>query len=95
MIQRGFGSSEALPLGINIDEPWIVKSTVLEIGDTLVSISDGVLELVTGLRAGLAQATEVVANSANAQVVVDALQQIAESQSAPDDVTILVLRRSK
>ena len=88
-------SSEALPLGMNMDEPWMVKSTMLEIGDTLVSISDGVLDLVTGLRAGLAQATEVVANSANAQEVVDALQQIAESQSAPDDVTILVLRRSK
>ena len=88
-------SSEALPLGMNMDEPWIVKSTMLEIGDTLVSISDGVLDLVTGLRAGLAQATEIVAKSANAQEVVDALQQIAESQSAPDDVTILVLRRSK
>ncbi len=88
-------SSEALPLGMNMDEPWKVKSTVLEIGDTLVSISDGVLDLITGLRAGLAQATEVVAKSANAQEVVDALQQIAESQSAPDDVTILVLRRSK
>jgi anti-sigma regulatory factor (Ser/Thr protein kinase) len=88
-------SSGNLPLGLNLGEPWIVKSTILGVGDTLVSISDGVLDLVTGLRAGLEQAASIVARSSTAQAVVDALQQIAESRSAPDDVTILVLRRSK
>ena len=80
---------------MNMDEPWIVKSTTLEAGDTLVSTSDGVLDLVAYLRDGLALAAEVVAKSKSAQEVVDALKQIAESQSAPDDVTILVLRCSK
>ena len=88
-------SSGSLPLGMNMDEPWIVKSTTLEAGDTLVSTSDGVLDLVAYLRDGLALAAEVVAKSKSAQEVVDALKQIAESQSAPDDVTILVLRCSK
>lgn len=88
-------SSGNLPLGMNIGEPWIVKSAILGIGDTLVSISDGVLDLISGLRAGLEQATGIVASSSSAQGVVDALQQIAQSHNAPDDVTILVLRRSK
>lgn len=93
--QIDYLSSGALPLGMNMTEPWIVKSNHLGVGDTLVSVSDGVLDLVTYLREGLALAAEVVAKSHNAQGVVDALKEVADSQSAPDDVTILVLRRSK
>jgi anti-sigma regulatory factor (Ser/Thr protein kinase) len=81
-------ASQSFPLGLHMDEPWIVESETLEIGDTLVSVSDGVLDLFDGTLNGLVQAAAIVQESTSAQAVVDALEEIASSQSAPDDVTI-------
>jgi anti-sigma regulatory factor (Ser/Thr protein kinase) len=88
-------ASQSFPLGLHMDEPWIVETETLEIGDTLVSVSDGVLDLFDGTLSGLLQATAIVQKSTSAQAVVDALEKLAAPQSAPDDVTILVLRRTK
>jgi anti-sigma regulatory factor (Ser/Thr protein kinase) len=88
-------ASESFPLGIPMTEPWIVKSTTLGIGDTLVSVSDGVLDLFGGTLEGLVQAAAIVRRSTSAQAVIDAFEEIAAPQSASDDVTILVLRRFK
>jgi anti-sigma regulatory factor (Ser/Thr protein kinase) len=88
-------ASESFPLGLHMGEPWIVKSVTLKIGDTLVSVSDGVLDLFDGTLNGLVRAAAIVQKSNSAQAVVDALEELAELKSVPDDVTILVLRRTK
>jgi anti-sigma regulatory factor (Ser/Thr protein kinase) len=88
-------ASESFPLGLDMGEPWKVKSTTLEIGDTLVSVSDGVLDLFDGTLGGLVRAGALVHAGNSAQGIVDDLRELARPQSAPDDVTILVVRRTK
>ena len=88
-------TSESFPLGLHMNEPWIVKTTTLEVGDTLISVSDGVLDLFDGTLNGLTDAASGAHKLASAQAIADALKELAIHKSVPDDVTILVIRRSK
>lgn len=88
-------SSEGLPLGLHRNEPWIVMTTSLEIGDTLISASDGTLDLYDGTINGLMEAALRAHQLSSAQAIADRLKEIAKPKSVPDDVTILVIRRIK
>jgi sigma-B regulation protein RsbU (phosphoserine phosphatase) len=91
-------STRSLPLGMGGDVGWREHSVVLEPGDTLVSMSDGVLDLFDGTLASL-DAVEVIAREApDAQAIVDRLLEMAHAldateEGAPDDVTVVALRR--
>ena len=87
--------SEGLPLGLHRDEPWKVMTTSLEIGDTLISASDGTLDLYDGTIEGLTEAALRAQKLSSAQAIVETLKELAIPKSVPDDVTILVIRRFK
>lgn len=84
--------SEYPPLGTGIPTKWQEQSFTLEPGDTLVAISDGVLDLFGGTMDGLRTAEERVRNSSSAQAVVDGMLELAGTNPT-DDVTILVVHR--
>lgn len=87
-------TSEYPPLGAGIETHWQEQSFTMNPGDTLVAISDGVLDLFGGTIDGLQAAEDIVRNSTSAQAVVDELFKLAGS-NAPDDVTILIVHRMK
>jgi len=80
------------PLGIARDSDWREHSTSLQPGDTLVVVSDGVLDLWDGSLASLDEVETIVRGATSAQGVVDAVLTKAGTD-APDDVTVLALRR--
>ena len=82
------------PLGSGFNESWEEQSVTLNRGDTLVSVSDGVLDIFDGTLASLDEVAKVVRESETAQQVVDAIVAIASGATAPDDVSMLVVRRS-
>lgn len=87
-------TSEYPPLGAGIETMWEEQSLTMEPGDTLVAISDGVLDLFGGTIEGLRSAENIVRNASSSQSVVDELLRLAGTNS-PDDVTILIVHRIK
>lgn len=87
-------TSEYPPLGTGIETDWEEQSFIMEPGDTLVAISDGVLDLFGGTIEGLRAAEDLVRNASSAQAVVDELMKKAGTNSS-DDVTILIVHRMK
>lgn len=97
MIYRSDGSSERLtsdnlPLGAGIETTWEEHLTSLGVGDVLVSVSDGVLDLFDGTIGGLNRVENIVRYSQNSQEAVNELIALAD-HSASDDATILIIRR--
>lgn len=86
-------ATTSLPLGLGLDESWRVHTVTLGPGDTLVSVSDGVLDLFDGSLASLDEVEKIARSSASAQEIVDSVLLLA-SDSAPDDVTVVALRRN-
>lgn len=82
------------PLGLGINDLWKIETVTLDHGDTLIAVSDGVLDIFDGTLASLEEVAKVVRGSASAQAVVDTLVSMAGGVSTPDDVSMLVLRRS-
>ena len=88
-------ASEDFPLGLHMSEPWTVKTTRLEVGDTLISASDGVFDLFDGTIEALIAAASGAHKLTSARDIADAFEALAIPRSIPDDVTILVIRRSR
>lgn len=86
-------SSENPPLGVGSDIAWQENSFVLNHGDTLICVSDGVLDLFDGTLTALDNVAEIAKNSSTAQEIVDTIITLAGSNAA-DDVTVVVLRRN-
>ena len=82
------------PLGIAHDSDWREHSTTLQHGDTLVVLSDGVLDLWDGSLASLDEVETIVRGAESAGDVVDAILTKAGTD-APDDVTVMALRRCR
>ncbi len=85
--------STAPPLGIDIETEWIPVGVELAPGDSLVSVSDGVLDLYEGVSQAFESLASLVLLATSAQEVVDAMKLRARGV-APDDVTVLVVRRA-
>lgn len=86
----------SLPLGLQLDpgpyDGWRQHVVSLAPGDTLVAVSDGVLDLYDGTLASLDEVEGLSRSAPDAQSIVDALLERAGS-AAPDDVTVVALRR--
>ena len=85
-------STTSLPLGADVEETWREHAVTLAPGDTLISVSDGVLDLFDGTLASLDEVEAIARSSATSQDLVDTLLALART-SAPDDVTAVVVRR--
>lgn len=97
LVVRADGATERLtslsgPLGAGLDTTWDEQTVTLAPGDTLVSVSDGVLDLVDGTLASLDGVDALVRASGSAQAVVDGLLALA-GRAATDDVTVVVVCR--
>ena len=86
-------SSVNPPLGVNVGIVWNEDSFVLNRGDTLISVSDGVLDLFDGTLTALNNVAEIAKGCNSAQEIVDAIITLSGGNAA-DDVTVLVLRRN-
>ncbi|HEY8588936.1 MAG TPA: GAF domain-containing SpoIIE family protein phosphatase [Naasia sp.] len=98
LVVRADGTSErltstGLPLGVGWDGSWEEGEIELRHGDTLVSVSDGVLDALNGTLDALDEVEKAVrAAPPHAPAIVEAVGALA-GPSAPDDLTVLVLRR--
>jgi serine phosphatase RsbU (regulator of sigma subunit) len=86
--------SGGLPLGVLPDGDWVDQPDVLEPGDTLVTFSDGLLDLYDGTAPTTVEALAgMVRGCRDARSVVDRVAALARRADRPDDVTVAVLRR--
>jgi serine phosphatase RsbU (regulator of sigma subunit) len=84
-----------LPLGVSPDERWPQLGSVLGPGDTLVSFSDGLLDLYDDtVETAVDEVVRVTRRSHHASAVVDHFAGLARASHLTDDVTLFALRRS-
>ena len=67
----------------------------LEEGDTLISFSDGVLDLFDGSLASLDEVADVVRYTGTAADAVSVLTLMAENDEESDDVVVFAVRRKR
>lgn len=97
IVARADGTSERLrstapPLGVDPDTEWTVQTTELGPGDTLIVVSDGVLDLYDGTLASLDNLVTLALLAQDPWEMIDAIRARARGTSA-DDVTMLIVRR--
>jgi len=97
IVMRVDGSVERLkslspPLGIDSETEWTAQTVTLEPGDTLIAMSDGVLDLYDGTLASLDNVAALAMLAGSAEEIVQAMRARARGV-APDDVTVMVVRR--
>lgn len=86
--------SEGLPLGVVDGDKWVANRITLNPGDTMIAVSDGLLDLFESREAGLEAAIEATLTNSSAQGIVDEATEYASSQISLDDATILVVKRN-
>ncbi|KQQ09696.1 PP2C family protein-serine/threonine phosphatase [Rathayibacter sp. Leaf296] len=86
-------ASHNLPVGIG-EDAWATAELVLLPGDSLVSCSDGILDLYDGRVESLRHVAALVSQSADAADAVARISARAEGGANDDDVTVLVLARA-
>lgn len=98
MVVRGRGGLErlpsaALPLGLPTPEPRVPDTVRLERGDSLVCISDGVLDAIGGDHA-FPVVEAIVRGNATPGGAVSRILSVARAGVPIDDATAVVVRRS-
>ena len=85
--------SDGLPVGTIPDDHWIGHSDVLEPGETLIAVSDGVLDASPDLDSAMRRIAETTASSRDVERAVDLVTFHAFSHSN-DDITAVAVRRT-
>lgn len=85
--------SEGLPLGTGFGDPVVVHRTELAAGDTLLMVSDGLLDYFPSAEEAFAAARAVHARARSAHELVDGLCALGEGSTPIDDVTVVAVRR--
>jgi hypothetical protein len=99
LIVRADGETERLasldfPLGTTLVERWRSEERWLAPGDTIVTFSDGVLDLFDGtLETTLAEVEDLVRSVGDPEALVAALTAPARARHDVDDVTVVAIRR--
>lgn len=87
--------SQNPPIGIEANVIWQKGTIHLNPGDSLISISDGVLELFDGtVETGLSKIVEIANRLKNPQAIVDEIGYLS-NKSLSDDVTAIVISRDR
>jgi serine phosphatase RsbU (regulator of sigma subunit) len=87
-------ASDGLPLGAMPDDAWTAQVTLLQPGETLMSVSDGVLDCFASPQDALAAAQAWNRESGDAEQLVDRVITACGRGVPEDDVTVVVVRRS-
>jgi hypothetical protein len=100
LIVRADGRAEHLnhknlPLGTGFERDWKRHTLWLEEGDTLISFSDGVLDLFDGSLASLDEVADIVRYTGTAADAVSVLTLMAENDDGSDDVVVFAVRRKR
>lgn len=83
-----------LPIGITAGCRWGVRSVVLGYGDTLISFTDGMLDLFDGTLDSLVLVADLVRAASGPAEIADRTAEIARLADAGDDVTLVAIRRT-
>lgn len=86
-------ASADLPLGAAPDETWVSHVDRLERGDTLIVVSDGVLDVFPDPADAVRAARELTTSVSTAEEMADRILQAAAGASLADDLTAVVVRR--
>ena len=86
--------STGVPLGAGYENLWDERTVTLLPGDVFVSVSDGVLDAFGGRLDALARVAALARSAPDAAAVVEAVV-AAASYGAPDDVTVIAVRRDE
>jgi phosphoserine phosphatase RsbU/P len=81
------------PVGLWGENQWTSEREDILPGESLVLVSDGVLDAVGDLDGTMARMSEIVRVSGSAQDAADALAALAQDDPGHDDVTAVVVRR--
>lgn len=87
-------TSRDLPLGVVPDDTWTTHHARLEVGETLVLVSDGVFDLVPDEEAAVAAATRVVRAGDDARDAIERIERSARAHVLADDLTAVTVTRS-
>jgi serine phosphatase RsbU (regulator of sigma subunit) len=86
-------ASSDLPLGATPDETWVSHVDRLERGDTLIVVSDGVLDVFPDPADAVRAARELTTSVSTAEEMSDRILRAAAGASLADDLTAVVIRR--
>ncbi len=87
-------STAGLPLGTVHGDTWTSSSEVLAEGETLLVVSDGVLDAFTNVTRALDAAEYIAQEGLGATALVERVVSLFGRQSQPDDVTAVAIRRT-
>jgi hypothetical protein len=86
-------SSRDLPIGVVAGSLWNSHEARLEPGDTLIAVSDGVLDAFVDPMEGLRAAEQLVASAHSADEMADRILVASAHAPLADDLTAVVIRR--
>ncbi len=85
--------TSGLPLGAMPGDTWTSRSDVLAEGETLLVVSDGVLDAFPTVTQALGAAETMAQEALDAATLVERVVLLFGRQSQPDDVTAVAIRR--
>jgi hypothetical protein len=86
-------SSRDLPLGSDLDTSWQSQETRLEPGDTLIVVSDGLLDIYPEPEDVLEAARKLASSDRTSEQMCDRIMEASVGHEVGDDLTALVIRR--
>lgn len=81
------------PVGLWFEDQWVAQRADLAPGESLILVSDGVLDAVGDLEATLGAMSETVLANSTAQGIADGLARLAQDDPEHDDVTAVIVQR--
>ncbi len=89
--------SQDLPLGIDLGGPgdptWSENVITLAPGETVVSFSDGLFDLLGGDKQAIADVAAIVSSSPDCAGIIQRVTELAGNTTLIDDVTVVAVRR--
>jgi serine phosphatase RsbU (regulator of sigma subunit) len=87
--------SADLPIGVELRGQWSDQEDVLHPGDTLLCVSDGLLDLIGGTEQALGSLAAMARSHSTAADLIGAIRRLTEVGVAVDDVTAVAVRREE
>ena len=82
------------PIGTGQNREWQILNIEMAPGDTLILISDGMLDVFDSARSTRRELAHIAVTANSAQEIIDKYKEIVSKSVVTDDVTALILRRT-